>query len=384
VEGLVTSHKRSTQSDTAMLFQDTFRHRRVLVTGHTGFKGAWLCEWLLNLGAEVHGYALDPEPHAVLFNQLKLNQRLAADHRADILDKDRLAAVTRKLAPDFVFHLAAQPLVRLSYQKPVETFAVNVMGSIYMLDALRHSGHPCTSVMVTTDKCYENREWIHPYREEDKLGGHDPYSASKGAAEIAIAAWRRSFSIGIDAPLRIASARAGNVIGGGDWAPDRIVPDTIRAVLAGRLISVRNPDATRPWQHVLEPLSGYLQLAAKIDAKVHGRSSSGIPTTDTLCSAFNFGPSVSGNQTVGRLVETLLRHTGGSWEAKFDHTGPHEASKLHLATEKAFHLLGWEPVWCFQETVRMTASWYIQVAAGADPGELTRGQIAIFTKTNKN
>lgn len=252
------------------LFHDIFRNSRVLVTGHTGFKGSWLCEWLINLGAEVHGYALDPLPHAVLFDKLKLNERLAADHRADILDKDRLAAITRELTPDFVFHLAAQPLVRLSYQQPVETFAINVMGSVHMLDALRRSGHPCTAVMVTTDKCYENRDWIHPYREDDQMGGYDPYSASKGAAEIAIAAWRRSFSHAIDAPIRIASARAGNVIGGGDWAPDRIVPDAIRAVLAGRRLSVRNPDATRPWQHVLEPLSGYLQLAAKIHAKARG------------------------------------------------------------------------------------------------------------------
>lgn len=364
-------------------FHDVFRHRRVLVTGHTGFKGSWLCEWLLNLGADVHGYALDPLPHAILFDQLKLSERLAADHRADILDKDCLAAVTRDLAPDFVFHLAAQPLVRLSYQKPVETFAINVMGSIHMLDALRRSGHPCTAVMVTTDKCYENRDWIYPYREDDHLGGYDPYSASKGAAEIAISAWRRSYYNTIDASTRIASARAGNVIGGGDWAPDRIVPDTIRAVLSGRKIPVRNPYATRPWQHVLEPLSGYLQLAAKIHAKVHGLTFGGTATIDSLCSGFNFGPAVSANQSVGSLVEALLSHTGGSWTPTVEPNAPHEASKLHLATEKAFHLLGWEPVWGFQDTVRMTASWYLESASGADPGELTRSQIAIFNKNKK-
>jgi CDP-glucose 4,6-dehydratase len=237
--------------------------------------------------------------------------------------------------------------------------------------------------MVTTDKCYENRNWLHPYREEDQLGGYDPYSASKGAAEIAIAAWRRSFSNAIDAPICIASARAGNVIGGGDWAPDRIVPDTIRAVLAGRRLSVRNPDATRPWQHVLEPLSGYLQLAAKIHAKARGLTLAGAATIDILCSSFNFGPAVSANQSVGSLVEALLSHTGGSWAPTVEPNAPHEAAKLHLATEKAYHLLGWEPVWSFQDTVSMTASWYLQAAAGIDPGELTRSQIAIFNQ-NKN
>lgn len=361
-------------------FHDIFRHRRVLVTGHTGFKGSWLSEWLINLGAEVHGYALDPLSHALLFEQLRLGKRLAADHRADILDKDRLASVTRELAPEFVFHLAAQPLVRLSYQQPVETFAVNVMGSIHMLDALRCSGHQCTVVMVTTDKCYENREWIHPYREDDRLGGHDPYSASKGAAEISIAGWRRSFSHAIDAPIRIASARAGNVIGGGDWAPDRIVPDAIRAVLAGQPISVRNPHATRPWQHVLEPLSGYLQLAAAIHAKSQNLPIAGPAPLESLCSGFNFGPAVSANQSVGILVDTLLTHTGGTWQTAAESNAPHEAAKLHLATEKAYHLLGWEPVWSFQESVRMTAEWYLEVAGGADPGEFTRNQIELFSK----
>jgi CDP-glucose 4,6-dehydratase len=383
VEGLVINHNRFLQSNMDTLFHDAFRHRRVLVTGHTGFKGAWLCEWLLNLGAEVHGYALDPLPHAVLFDQLRLHKRLAADHRADILDRQCLATVTRDLAPNLVFHLAAQPIVRLSYRQPVETFAVNVMGTIHMLDALRLSGQPCTAVMVTTDKCYENREWLHPYREEDPMGGHDPYSASKGAAEIAIAAWRRSFSHAPNAPVKIASARAGNVIGGGDWAPDRIVPDVIRAVLAGEPISVRNPHATRPWQHVLEPLSGYLKLAAAIYAKSQALPVAGTSPIADLCGGFNFGPTVYSNQPVGALVAALLSYTGGSWQSTSDPVAPHEAAKLHLATEKAFHLLGWRPVWSFEDTVRMTASWYIQLSAGADPGELTRSQIEDFVNTPK-
>jgi CDP-glucose 4,6-dehydratase len=299
------------------------------------------------------------------------------------MDRECLAIVTRDLAPDFVFHLAAQPIVRLSYRKPVETFAINVMGAVHMLDALRRSAKPCTVVMVTTDKCYQNREWLHPYREEDPMGGHDPYSASKGAAEIAIAAWRSSFSQALHAPVRIASARAGNVIGGGDWAPDRIVPDAIRAVLAGVPISVRNPHATRPWQHVLEPLSGYLQLAAKIYAKSQALPVAGTSPLVDLCSGFNFGPTVHSNQPVGTLVSTLLSHTGGSWQSICDPVAPHEASKLHLATEKAFHLIGWKPVWSFQDTVRMTASWYTQVSAGAYPQDLTRSQIADFENALK-
>lgn len=366
------------------LYHDLYRHRRVLVTGHTGFKGAWLAEWLLGLGAEVHGYALDPLPHATLFGQLNLHQRIAADHRADVLDRDRLAAVVRETAPEFVFHLAAQPLVRLSYQQPVETFAVNVMGTVNVLDALKRSGQPCTAVMVTTDKCYENREWIHPYREEDAMGGHDPYSASKGAAEIVIASWRRSFSSNPDAPIRIASARAGNVIGGGDWAPDRIVPDAIRAVLAGRPVLVRNPHATRPWQHVLEPLSGYLKLAAEIHAKANLIPTAGTAPLEALCSGFNFGPAVSANQPVGILVESLLSHTGGTWQTAADSMAPHEASKLHLATEKAYHLLGWEPRWHFQETVQFTAEWYLKTSAGSNPIDLTFDQIAVFSNPKQH
>jgi len=362
------------------LYNDLYRNRRVLVTGHTGFKGAWLTEWLLGLGAEVHGYALDPLPHATLFEQLDLHQRIAADHRADILDRDRIAAVIRETAPEFVFHLAAQPLVRLSYQQPVETFAVNVMGTVHVLDALKRYAHPCTAVMVTTDKCYENREWLHPYRETDPMGGHDPYSASKGAAEIAIAAWRRSFSAEADAPIRIASARAGNVIGGGDWAPDRIVPDAIRAVFAGQPVLVRNPRATRPWQHVLEPLNGYLQLGAAIHAKSHNLRMAGDAPIDILCGGFNFGPAVNANQSVGDLVQALLSHIGGSWEPAGDPTAPHEASKLHLANEKAFHLIGWEPVWSFRDTVRFTAEWYTMASAGRDPIELSVDQIETFTR----
>ena len=362
------------------MFSGLYNGKRVLLTGHTGFKGSWLAQWLLGLGAEVHGYALDPLPEATLFQQLDLPARLAADHRGDLADAPRLAALTADLKPDFLFHLAAQPLVRLSYDIPVETFATNVLGTVHVMDALRRSNHPCAAVMVTTDKCYENREWLHAYREEDAMGGHDPYSASKGAAEIAIAAYRRSYFSRPDHPVLLASARAGNVIGGGDWAQDRIIPDCFRALATGLPIPVRNKIATRPWQHVLEPLSGYLHLAASLRrARV---DPSPLPA-DTLATPFNFGPALTSNRTVAELVVELLKHTGGRWTDASDPHAVHEASKLNLATDKAFHLLGWQPVWDFQTTIQRTAEWY-QSTAGesnqADRQEITQSQITAYTQ----
>jgi CDP-glucose 4,6-dehydratase len=361
------------------MFRGIYEGKRVLLTGHTGFKGAWLAEWLLALGAEVHGYALDPLPDATLFDQLGLPARLAADHRGDLADAPRLASLTAALQPDFVFHLAAQPLVRLSYDIPLSTFATNVMGTIHVMDALRCATHPCVAVMVTTDKCYENREWLHAYREEDPMGGHDPYSASKGAAEIAIAAYRRSYFSRPDSPVLLASARAGNVIGGGDWAADRIIPDCFRALAAGQPIPVRNKVATRPWQHVLEPLSGYLHLAASLAAARAGQHP--FPAA-ALAGPFNFGPSLNSNRTVAGLVQELLKHTGGTWTDASDPHALHEASKLNLATDKAFHLLSWQPVWDFATTLAQTAAWYLQ-SAPLNPGSsreaLTQSQIAAYT-----
>ncbi len=350
-----------------------------LLTGHTGFKGAWLAEWLLSLGAEVHGYALDPPPEATLLQQLDLPSRLAADHRGDLSDVSRLASLVALLRPDFIFHLAAQPLVRLSYDIPVETFATNVMGTIHIMEAVRRSAHPCVAIMVTTDKCYENREWLHAYREEDAMGGYDPYSGSKGAAEVAIAAYRRSYFCKSDSSVLLASARAGNVIGGGDWARDRIIPDCFRALAAAKSIPVRNKIATRPWQHVLEPLSGYLHLAASLH-----RSRTGTTpfAAHVLASPFNFGPALNSNRTVAELVQELLKHTGGHWTDASDPQALHEASKLNLATDKAFHLLGWQPVWDFSETLAQTAAWYIQsesLPAAASRQPLTQFQIQAYT-----
>ncbi len=350
-------------------FGNIFAGKRVLVTGHTGFKGAWLSEWLLLLGAEVTGFSLPSPTTPSLHGQLGLSGRLR-EIVGDIRDPVALRATVEACRPDFVFHLAAQPLVRASYADPVGTFDVNVLGTIRVLDALRTTSHPCSVVCVTTDKCYENREWLYGYREEDPLGGHDPYSASKAAAEIAIASYRRSFFTGH--PVRVASVRAGNVIGGGDWAVDRIVPDSVRALAAGRPVAVRNRRATRPWQHVLEPLSGYLWLAARLAA------------SEAYAGAFNFGPSHDADRTVEELVAEVLRHWPGSWE---DHTLPgavHEAGRLQLATDKAHAMLGWAPAWKFSEGVAATVSWYRgahEDPAPANIASMTRAQIRDYTES---
>jgi len=351
--------------------QSFYKSKRVLVTGHTGFKGSWLCEWLLSLGSEVAGYALDPQPHEILFDQLDLGNRIARDCRGDLSDRTALAALVADFSPEIILHLAAQPLVRLSYQIPVETFATNLMGTAHLLEAVRLSGKPCAVVCVTTDKCYENREWLHAYREEDPMGGHDPYSASKGAAELVISSYRNSFFSSCK-KIRVASARAGNVIGGGDWAQDRIVPDCIRAIRKGESIPVRNKIATRPWQHVLEPLSGYLWLAAQLSAPTNE-----LQLSD-LCSAFNFGPALTSNRTVAQLVDALTEHLGGEWFDASDPSARHEASKLNLATDKAFHLLQWQPVWNFEETIETTAAWYLGENSSQDPADLTRSQIIAY------
>lgn len=362
----------------SMSFADTFRGKRVLVTGHTGFKGSWLCEWLLGLGARVTGYALPPATGPSLFDQLGLAGRL--DHvEGDVRDLAAVRRVVETTAPDFVFHLAAQPLVRLSYDQPVETYATNVMGTVHLLEALRHLRKACAVVVVTTDKCYENREWVHSYREEDPMGGYDPYSSSKGAAELVVSAYRRSFFVAADSPIRVASARAGNVIGGGDWALDRIVPDCVRSLQRGDVIPVRNKVATRPWQHVLEPLSGYLWLGACLSSPPLSAFSS------QLVSAFNFGPALSSNCTVKQLVEEFLKHWPGTWEDKSDPQAVHEAKLLNLATDKAHHFLGWDPVWDFPQAIAATARWYREVVASPRAVvALTQEQIAGYTRTARS
>lgn len=357
-----------------VLFANIYRGKRVLVTGHTGFKGSWLAEWLLSLGAEVTGISLQPPTEPALFVQLGLANRL--HHRiGDIRDLAFVCEATEAARPDFVFHLAAQPLVRLAFDQPVQTYTTNVLGTVHVLEAIRLARRPCIVIAVTTDKCYENREWIHGYREEDSMGGFDPYSSSKGAAELVISAYRRSYFSAPDSCIRLASARAGNVIGGGDWALDRIVPDCVRALQRGGSIPVRNRVATRPWQHVLEPLSGYLQLGASI----HSASLNSQPSAlNSLCSGFNFGPALTSNRTVAELVQEVLKHWPGHWEDKTDAHAVHEAKLLNLATDKAFHFLKWQPVWDFEQTIAKTASWYHQTHDGADAGNITRDDIATY------
>jgi CDP-glucose 4,6-dehydratase len=332
---------------------EAFAGRSVFVTGHTGFKGSWLSLWLSRLGARVTGYALAPPTDPCAFLACGVRDVLAAHHQADIRDGVRLAQAMRECAPEVVFHLAAQPLVRASYEQPRETIEVNVVGTASVLDAVRALGTPCAVIVVTSDKCYDNREHVFGYRETDPLGGLDPYSASKGAAEIVVASYRQSFfphgrvkAHGV----RLASARAGNVIGGGDWAQDRIVADAARSLSAGQAVPVRNPRSTRPWQHVLEPLGGYLLLAARMLA---------APDDANLADAWNFGPSNLEAVTVGELVDLFVTAWGaGSWKDASLGEHPHEAQLLRLSIDKAVTLLGWRPRWPVSEAVRRTAVWY--------------------------
>lgn len=353
------------------MFHGAFKGKVVWLSGHTGFKGTWLAEWLLRLGAKVHGFSLAPHTTPSLFDQTELAARMSHEI-AEVRDAEAVRRSIQAVQPDFVFHLAAQALVRASYERPVETYATNVMGTAHVLEALRGLNKPCAVVMVTTDKCYENREWVYGYREDDPLGGFDPYSSSKAGAELVIAAYRRSFFR--EHPVRIASARAGNVIGGGDWAQDRIVPDCIRALQHNQPIQVRNPGATRPWQHVLEPLSGYLWLAALLHPASYVRLLAPAPCP--LASAFNFGPGHDANRTVRELVEELLRHWPGRWEDQSDPKAAHEAGLLQLSIDKAHAQLGWRPVWSFATAVEETVQWYRRVAPASCPAE-AREQIAM-------
>jgi CDP-glucose 4,6-dehydratase len=358
-------HWSRTLEGVVMASASFWQGKRVLLTGHTGFKGSWLLLWLLELGAEVWGYALEAEPEPNLFRQLQPNLNTSTyagrwHHvTADLADRERLRATVTACKPEVVLHLAAQPLVRLSYADPLGTWTTNVMGSLLLLECLKDLRHRCAVVMVTTDKVYANQEWEFGYRETDALGGIDPYSASKAAAEIATQSWRASFCGG--APhqtphLAIATARAGNVIGGGDWAPDRIVPDAIRALMKGEPIAVRNPRATRPWQHVLEPLGGYLALAESLALEAR-------PPAE----AFNFGPNLLSNRHVAELIETILLHWQGHWQDDSDPRSVHEATRLHLQIDKAHHRLGWSPLWDYHTTVRRTVRWYQDVHCGVNP-----------------
>ncbi|PWK59649.1 CDP-glucose 4,6-dehydratase [Roseicyclus mahoneyensis] len=342
--------------------------RRVVITGHTGFKGSWLSHWLLRRGAEVFGLSLSPDTTPALFDQLGLAGRL--DHRiGDIRTPGLVAERVAEVQPDAIFHLAAQPLVLRSYADPVETWSTNVMGTLNVLEAARGLLRPCALVVITTDKVYENREWPHPYREPDRLGGHDPYSASKAATELLVASHARAFLRG--GPVRLATARAGNVIGGGDWAENRILPDLARALAAGRPLALRNPAAIRPWQHVLDPLAGYMTMAERMLADT--------PVPD----AVNFGPALTDLAPVRRLVEIALRHWPGTWHDASDPDAPHEAGQLALSIELARATLGWAPRWGLEDAVARSIEWYRGLHEGADPVALTDAQITAFEASDR-
>ena len=333
------------------IFHDFYRGKRVLVTGHTGFKGSWLSIWLHELGAEVIGVAQAPFTERDNFVLSGIGQRIKADIRADIRDGERIKEIFWQYQPEIVFHLAAQPLVRLSYDIPVETYQTNVMGTIHILEAIRFTDSVKVGVMITTDKCYENREQIWGYRENEPMGGYDPYSSSKGAAEIAIASWRRSFfhpGAYEKHGKSIASVRAGNVIGGGDWALDRIIPDCIKALEAGKPIEIRSPKAIRPWQHVLEPLSGYMLLAQKM-------------WNDPVkyCEGWNFGPRAESITNVWDVASMVIENYGsGELKDLSDPDALHEAKLLMLDISKAKFQLGWEPRMSLGKCVQLVVDWY--------------------------
>ena len=343
-----------------------YRDKTVLVTGHTGFKGSWMTQWLLRAGARVVGLALEPYTPQDNFVVCGVADEMADSAIIDVRDAAAVAEYVAKHRPDVVFHLAAQPLVRLSYEQPADTFSTNVVGCCNVLDAALACDSVSATLVITSDKCYRNNEWVWGYRETDALGGHDPYSASKAAEEMVVAAYRDSFFTPADRHL--ASVRAGNVIGGGDWAADRIVPDAVRALMADERPGVRNPGSTRPWQHVLEPLGGYLLLAARM-----------LEDPGLFDEAFNFGPADDGTITVGELADRIVAAWGsGLWEHSGEMNAVHEAGWLALDCSKAHRLLGWKPVLTVDEAVAWTVEWYRSLSLGGDVRAVVEHQLAEY------
>jgi CDP-glucose 4,6-dehydratase len=360
--------RESSVADVVKPSADFWSGKRVLVLGHTGFKGAWLTLWLRRMGAEVSGLSLPPaEPS--LFTAASL-QAHGGSHYADVRDLKSVIAVMEKAQPEIVFHLAAQSLVRLSYREPVETYATNVMGTVHVLAAADKIACVRSVIIVTSDKCYENREWLWPYREDEPMGGHDPYSSSKGCAELVTAAWRKSFCGPAKRQIGIASARAGNVIGGGDWAADRIIPDCVRALSSGQVIGIRNPASTRPWQHVLDPLCGYLILAERLmeNPKSYGQ-------------AWNFGPVDEDVRTVGWIADRVVRVWGDAarWE-KVSGDELHEASFLKVDASKARARLGWLQALRLDAGIDWTVRWYKKFLSGQSALALAEEQIDQYGK----
>jgi len=354
------------------MFENTYKNKKVLITGHTGFKGSWLAIWLKELGAEVIGYALDPPSNPNNFEATKLKEKITHIH-GDVRNLDHLLEAFSKYQPEFVFHLAAQPIVRLSYDEPKLTFDTNVGGTVNVFEGVRKTPSVKVLVNITSDKCYKNKEWVWGYRENDPMGGHDPYSASKGCSELVFNAYLRCFfssSATTGRTIGAASARAGNVIGGGDWGKDRLVPDCIRALSSGQTISIRSPRAVRPWQHVLEPLSGYLLLGAALwrDSQQKGEQISNLSPaqanlspkgTRNYSGAWNFGPDDRSHLTVAAMTDRLIKYWGsGAWDDLSDPKGLHEANLLKLNCDKAHAELNWRSSLSINECLQMTADWY--------------------------
>jgi CDP-glucose 4,6-dehydratase len=354
-----------------------WKNRRVFVTGHTGFKGSWLSLWLHALGAEVTGYALDPPTSPSLFEQAHVARTLHRSVSADIRDLPRLKESMSECRPDVVIHMAAQSVVRRAYEDPVETYSSNVMGTVHVLEAVRQLGRPCVVVNVTSDKCYENREWVWGYRENEPMGGRDPYSNSKGCAELVTTAYRESFfptSSFERHGVALGSARAGNAIGGGDWTKDQLIPDLMRAFLEGRPCLIRNPSATRPWQFVLEPLRGYLSLAERL-----------TEDAERFASGWNFGPAEGDAQPVSSIANELARlwGDGARWNQDTD-VHPREAHALKLDASKARTLLNWQPVLPLNQALCWIVEWYRALQTGDDLLRLTRMQIERYEGLVKN
>jgi len=346
--------------------------KKVFLTGHTGFKGSWLAYWLHLMGARVSGYALAPNTEPAIFNILRLDNLIEESHIADIRDSQRLSSVIQEYQPDIVFHMAAQPLVRYSYAHPLETYEVNMMGTAYLLDALREVSSVKATVIITTDKCYENQERFEGYTENEPMGGYDPYSSSKGCAELITSAYRRSFFNVEGCSNAIASARAGNVIGGGDWSEDRLIPDAIRAFEAKHALVIRNPLATRPWQHVLEPLSGYLLLAQSL-----------YENGQSFASAWNFGPDDVDTRPVQEVIDLfiLLWGQGASWRQD-PSAQPHEAQLLSLNCAKAKTQLKWRPRWHLELALEKIVNWHHALSKGADMRAITQKDIKSYLDQN--
>ncbi|HEX2934008.1 MAG TPA: CDP-glucose 4,6-dehydratase [Bacteroidales bacterium] len=354
------------------LFHGIYKGRRVLITGHTGFKGAWMCLLLRKLGADVYGYALNPPTNPSLYELAGID-KLITSTIGDIRDYALLSKTIDRVKPEIIIHMAAQPLVRDSYKNPIDTYAINVMGTVNLLEAVRHTPGLKAVVNVTTDKCYENKEWVWGYRENEPMGGYDPYSNSKGCSELVTASFRSSFFNPAHYKqhgVALASARAGNVIGGGDWATDRLIPDIIKSIIAGEKVQIRSPFAIRPWQHVLEPLTGYLTLAEKLYTE-----------GTAYAEGWNFGPWDEDVKNVEWIVDHLCKNWGENASYEIDKNNhPHEATFLKLDCSKAHNLLGWKPVWNIEKTLETITEWYKVFMNNGNLLDVTNNQINAYFK----